>query len=102
MAAHNTLAVLFVVAVVAHAALNWRPLLRHVRGLSARALPLSREAVTALAITAALLLLSLGHVRIADERGVQNQGVEVDPLYAIAPVLNTRFGAAVYPNWSIR
>ena len=60
MAAHNVLATLFVVAVAAHLVMNWRPLLRHARGLAGRIAPVSRELVVALAITAGLLLLASG------------------------------------------
>src|SRR5512138_2916838 len=69
MAAHNVLATLFVVAVVAHVVLNWRPLVRHLRSLPSRLLPLSREARTAIALTAALLLLSVGHAFVAGGGG---------------------------------
>lgn len=65
MAAHNLLATLLVVAVAAHAVLNWRTLLRHARGLAGRIAPVSRELVVALAITAGLLLLAVGHTRLA-------------------------------------
>ena len=63
MSAHNALAILFVVAVTAHTILNRKALLRHARGLAAR-LP-SREAIVALTLTAALLLLSVGHAQLA-------------------------------------
>lgn len=69
MSAHNVLALLFVIAVVAHVAMNGRALLRHARGLAARALPLSREALVALALTAGLLFLSVGHAQVAGEGG---------------------------------
>lgn len=61
MAAHNALALVFVVAVTAHAVLNWRPLLRYARGITGRILPASREVLVALAIAAGLLFLSVGH-----------------------------------------
>ena len=63
MAAHNVLAAVFVVAVLAHAVLNGRSLLRHARGITGRLLPASREALVALAIAAGLLFLSVGHAR---------------------------------------
>ncbi len=69
MAAHNVLALLFVVAIVAHLVLNGRALLRHARGLAARVLPLSREALVALVLTAGLVFLSVGHARLAEEGG---------------------------------
>lgn len=65
MAAHDALALLFAIAVAAHAFLNGRVLLRHARGLATRVLPASREAVVALALVAALLLLSVGHAVVA-------------------------------------
>ncbi len=64
MAAHWVFALLFAVAVTGHMVVNRRALLRYVRGLAARVLPLSREAVTALAITAGLLLLAIGHTHL--------------------------------------
>jgi polyferredoxin len=70
MAAHNILATLFVVAVVAHVVLNWRTLLKHARGLMGRVVPLSREALVALAVTAGLLLVFVGHTRLAGDRPV--------------------------------
>ncbi len=63
MSAHNGLATLFVIAVLAHAVMNWRSLLRYARGLAARTLPLSREALVALAVTAGVLLLLAGHAQ---------------------------------------
>ncbi len=69
MAAHNVLAGLFVISVVVHVVLNGRALLRHARGLVARLVPLSREAVVALALTAGLLFLSVGHAVVAGDRG---------------------------------
>jgi hypothetical protein len=74
MSAHNVLAVLFVIAAVAHAVLNGKALLRHARGLAAR-LP-SREAVVALALTAGLLFLFVGHAQVAGDRGGPGQGTE--------------------------
>ncbi len=64
MAAHWVFALLFTVAVTGHIVVNRRALLRYVRGLAARVLPISREAITAVAITAGLLLLALGHTRL--------------------------------------
>ncbi len=69
MAAHWTLAALFTVAVVAHAVLNFRALSRYARGLAARILPVSREALTALALTGALLFVAVGHTVLAGEGG---------------------------------
>jgi hypothetical protein len=74
MSAHNTLALLFVVAVAAHVVLNGKALLRHAHGLAAR-LP-SREAMVALAVTAGLLLLAVGHAGIAGDRGGPEHGAE--------------------------
>ncbi len=68
MSAHNGLATLFAMAVAAHAVMNWRSLLRYGRGLAARTLPLSREALVALAVTAGLLLLLVGHAQLAGDR----------------------------------
>lgn len=65
MSAHNILATLFVVAVVAHVVMNGRALLRHTRGLAARVLPLSREAMLALALAGGLLFLAVGHAQVA-------------------------------------
>jgi len=69
MAAHNILATLFVVSVVAHLVLNFRALARHARGAAGRLLPPSREALLALGIAAGLLLLFVGHTRLAAEGG---------------------------------
>ncbi len=69
MAAHNILATLFVIAVVAHLVMNYRPLLRYARGLVGRVLPLSREAIVALVLTAGLLLLFVGHAQLAGQGG---------------------------------
>lgn len=76
MSAHNVLAVLFVVAVVAHLVMNGRTLIRHARGLATRLAPLSREALVALAVTAALLVLSVGHAQLAGDRGTPRHGAE--------------------------
>jgi len=65
MSAHNVLAVLFTVSVAAHLAMNGRALLRHARGLAVRILPLSREALVAVGLTAGLLLLAVGHAAVA-------------------------------------
>ncbi len=77
MSAHNILATLFVVAVVAHVVMNGRALLRHARGLAAR-LFLSREALWALAVTAGLLFLSVGHAQVAGEGGGRHRGAPAD------------------------
>ncbi len=69
MSAHNVLGLLFVIAVVAHVIMNGRALLRYARGLAARVLPLSREAVVAVALTAGLLFLAVGHAQLAGEGG---------------------------------
>ncbi len=74
MSAHNGLATLFGIAVLAHLVMNWRPLLRYVRGLAARTLPVSREALVALAITAGVLLLLVGHAQLAGDRGEHVEG----------------------------
>lgn len=74
MAAHNVLALLFIVAVVAHLVMNGRALLRHARGLATRLAPLSREALVALAVTAALLFLSVGHTQVAGEGAGRDHG----------------------------
>ena len=63
MAAHWVFALLFTVGASGHVVVNGRALLRHLR-LASRALPLSREAVTALLITGGLLLLAVGHTRL--------------------------------------
>lgn len=68
MAAHNVLATVLVIAIAAHVFLNWRPLLRHARGLAGRFLPVSREIVVALAIAAGLLFLAVGHAQLAGDR----------------------------------
>ncbi len=74
MSAHNALALLFLTAVTGHVVLNGRALLRHARGLAAR-LP-SREAVAALLLTAGLLLVAVGHARMAGDRGPGPHGGE--------------------------
>ncbi len=74
MSAHNALALLFLAAVTGHAVLNGRALLRHARGLAAR-LP-SREAVTALVLTAGLLFVAVGHAQLAGDRGRGREGPE--------------------------
>ncbi len=74
MSAHNALAFLFLTAVTGHVVLNGRALLRHARGLAAR-LP-SREAVTAVVLTAGLLFLAVGHAQLAGDRGPDHGGAE--------------------------
>lgn len=74
MAAHWALAVLFTSAALGHLVLNGRALVRHLRGLVGRAIPVSREALTALAITAALLALAVGHTAL--DRGDHGRGGE--------------------------
>ncbi len=69
MAAHWTLAALFTIAVIVHAVLNLRALARYARGLAARIVPVSREALTAVALTGALLLVGVGHTVLAGEGG---------------------------------
>ncbi len=64
MAVHWAFALQFTVAVAGHIVVNRRALLRYFQGLSARVLPLSREAITALAVAAGLMLLALGHTRL--------------------------------------
>jgi hypothetical protein len=61
MAAHWVLAVLFLAGASGHLFLNGRALLRHVARRTANLRAPSREALTALAITTALLLLAVGH-----------------------------------------
>jgi len=63
MAAHNVMGIVFAVFVGWHVALNWRPLMSHLR--NAAALP-RREAVWAGAIVAALLALAVGHAFIPE------------------------------------
>lgn len=76
MSAHNVLATLFVIAAAAHLVMNGRALLRHARGLTARLVPLSREALAALALTAGLLFLFVGHAQVAGDRGGGPPAVE--------------------------
>jgi hypothetical protein len=81
MAVHWVSALLFMIAVVGHVVMNGRVLLRYVRGLASRVLPLSREAVAALAITTGLLLLAVGHTRLDrahDVRGAERGSVDAD------------------------
>jgi hypothetical protein len=63
MAVHWVFVLLFLVGVAGHLVLNRRALVRYFRGAVPRGLPFSREALTALAITAGLVLLAIGHVR---------------------------------------
>ncbi len=72
MSAHNVLALLFAVAVVAHVVLNGRALLRHARGVASRLV--SREALVAVALTAGLLFLVVGHAQVAGEGGGRGRG----------------------------
>ncbi|MEW6515365.1 MAG: DUF4405 domain-containing protein [candidate division FCPU426 bacterium] len=61
MAAHNVLGVLFVVFGLWHLVLNWRPLLKHARGIYDRIFALSREAVWAGVVVGLALLVFVGH-----------------------------------------
>ncbi len=61
MAAHNSLGFLFVVCALWHVVLNRRALLNHARGLAARAVALSREAVCAVALIALTTAVAAGH-----------------------------------------
>jgi hypothetical protein len=61
MAAHWVLALLLLAGASGHLFLNGRALLRHVAGRAAHLHAPSREALAALAITTALLLLAVGH-----------------------------------------
>ncbi len=78
MSAHNILALLFTIAVVAHVVMNGRALLRYARGLAARTLPPSREAVVALAITAGLLFVCVGHAQVAGDGGGRQHGTPAE------------------------
>jgi hypothetical protein len=61
MAAHNTLAIIFVTAAVWHLILNRRTLLNHVRTASSRLLGISRETAYAGIIVAILLFVFVRH-----------------------------------------
>ncbi len=78
MSAHNILALLFVIAVVAHVVMNGRALLRYARGVAARVLPLSREAAVALALAGGLLFLAVGHAQVAGEGGGRHRGAPAE------------------------
>lgn len=78
MAAHWVFAVLFTVAVLGHVVMNGRALLRYFRGLALRVVPLSREALIALGVTAALLLVAVGHTRLDGDHGVDGQERALD------------------------
>ncbi len=78
MSAHNVLALLFVTAVVAHAVVNGRALLRYARGLAARVLPLSREALVALALAGGLVFVCVGHAQVAGEGGGRDHGAPAE------------------------
>jgi hypothetical protein len=97
MAAHNMLATIFIVAVAAHVVLNRRPLLRHLRSLPSRLVPLSREALAALALTGALLLVSVGHARLAGDRGGHASGVAADGVLEDLSTSLTERSAAPAP-----
>lgn len=69
MAAHWVLAMLFTVAGTAHVILNFRVLSRYARALPSRLVPASREALAAIVLTGALLLLGVGHAYLAGAGG---------------------------------
>lgn len=60
MAAHTILGILFMVSAVAHAILNRRILLNHIRGCAARP-GIGREAVSAIVLVAVMLFVVVGH-----------------------------------------
>lgn len=61
MSAHNVLALLFSAFCVWHVVLNRRALWNHLRNAASRIPPVSREAVLAGALVAAMLALFVGH-----------------------------------------
>jgi len=61
MSAHNALGLLFAVFAIWHVVLNRRALWNHLRSAAARVSPLSREALLAATVVAAVLLLFVGH-----------------------------------------
>jgi hypothetical protein len=63
MAAHDSLALIFMVAAGAHVVLNGRALVRYARNLASRAPALSREALVALVLIAGLVFLAVGHTQ---------------------------------------
>jgi len=60
MAAHNGLALLFVVFAIWHVVLNWKALVRHI-GAGARQMLATREAIGATALVALVLVVAVGH-----------------------------------------
>lgn len=69
MAAHNALAVLFVILCVWHAVLNGPALLRHLRGGASRSALPSREAALAFLLVVGITALLAGHALLAGGRG---------------------------------
>ena len=61
MSAHNLLALLFLVFATWHVALNWRGLVRHLRGARAHMPMISREAACALIVVGGLLAVAVSH-----------------------------------------
>lgn len=61
MSAHNALGLLFVAFAIWHIVLNRRALWNHLKSAAARVSPVSREALLAGAVVAAVLLLFVGH-----------------------------------------
>jgi hypothetical protein len=60
-AVHTLLGALFVVCATWHAALNRRAIVGHIRRGAGRLLPVSPEALCALALVGALVMVALGH-----------------------------------------
>jgi hypothetical protein len=76
MAAHNSLALIFMVAAIAHVVLNGRALVRYARNLASRRPAVSREAVVALVLTAGLVLVAVGHTRLSARSGRGQHAME--------------------------
>jgi hypothetical protein len=62
MSAHNSLGILFLVAVIWHAALNRRALIKYLRGTRFRVSGGSREAACAASLVLAVLFVALAHL----------------------------------------
>lgn len=69
MAAHNGLALLFVVSTCWHIVLNRRALLAHLKGVHTGLLGVAREVVWACLVVALLLFLMVGHALLLAGHG---------------------------------
>ena len=62
MAAHVAGSVVFLAAIVVHLLLNWKPMMHHMTSKTKEYMAFSREAIIALVIVTAMVLLIASHV----------------------------------------